>query len=76
MHGVADSGKSWAKNAYVNFDIVHSAAKAHLDSGCTYLIQSATLNVHIAKDSKALSGMHNMQRYACIKTQSSLSDAY
>ena len=52
------SGKSWAKNAYVNFDIVHSAAKAHLDSGCTYLIQSATLNVHIAKDSKALSGMH------------------
>ena len=50
-------GKGWAKNGYVNFDIVHSAAKAHLDAGCTYLFQSATLNVHVAKDTKTMSGM-------------------
>ena len=53
---VAGPGKGWAKNGYVHFDVVHAVAKAHFDAGCTYLIQSAKLHLHVAKESKALRG--------------------
>ena len=50
------SGNSWEKRAYVHFDTGHEEAKAHLDTGCTFVIESATLRVHVSSNSRDFDG--------------------
>ena len=50
------SGNSWEKRAYVHFDIGHEEAKAHLDTGCAFVIESATLRVHVSANSRDFDG--------------------
>ena len=49
-------GKSWEKRAYVHFDIGHEEAKAHLDAGCTFVLESAVLRVHVSANSRDFDG--------------------
>ena len=50
------SGTSWEKRAYIHFEIGHPEAKAHLDAGCNFVIESATLTVHVSTNSRDFDG--------------------